>query len=100
MFVNAFGGPLKAFHYYISGMGGCITDTANDITVTTDLTYLETITDSVDGNTTPSNITVNAMWPSDGSYPPVEYTEQHVVWFDTIIQQMTHLGNHPNDLIL
>lgn len=92
MFVNAFGGPLKAFHYYISGMGGCITDTANDITVTTDLSYLETVTDSVDGTTTPSNITVNAMWPSDGSYPPVEYTEQHVVWFDTIIQQMTHLG--------
>merc|ERR1711970_1613007 len=32
------------------------------------------------------------MWPSDGGYPPVEYTEQHIVWFDTLIQQMTHLG--------
>lgn len=92
MFVNAFGGPLKAFHYYISGMGGCITDADADITVTTDNTYLERITTVVDGTTSPSNITVNAMWPSDGSYPPVEYTEQHVVWFDTIIQQMTHLG--------
>jgi hypothetical protein len=92
MFENAFGGPTKAFHYYISGMAGCITDAASDITVVTDLTYLDRQTIVVDGTTTPSNITVNAMWPSDGGYPPVEYTEQHIVWFDTLIQQMTHLG--------
>lgn len=93
-FSNALGGPVKAFHYYVSNMNGCVTETTKntDITVDYDLNYIARASVNVDGTTSPSNVTVTAMWPSDGAYPPVQFTEQHIVWFDTLIQQATHLG--------
>ena len=92
-FSNALGGPVKAFHYYVSNMNGCVTETTKgDIVVETDLNYITRASVNVDGTTSPSNVTVTAMWPSDGAYPPVQFTEQHIVWFDTLIQQATHLG--------
>ena len=33
-----------------------------------------------------------AMWPSDVSYPPVQYTEQHVVNMTDLIQPASHIG--------
>jgi hypothetical protein len=94
-FSNALGGPVKAFHYYVSNMYGCVTDPTDtsQIQVETALEYISRTTLNVDGTTgAGTNITVTAMWPSDGAYPPVQFTEQHIVWFDTLIQQATHLG--------
>ena len=99
-FSNALGGPVKAFHYYVSNMYGCVTDPENDVTVETDLSYITRASVNVDGTTSPSNVTVTAMWPSDGAYPPVQFTEQHIVWFDTLIQQATHLGKWIKNLLL
>ena len=80
-------------------MYGCVTDPENDVTVETDLSYITRASVNVDGTTSPSNVTVTAMWPSDGAYPPVQFTEQHIVWFDTLIQQATHLGKWIKNLL-
>ena len=82
-------------------MNGCVTETTkNDIVVETDLNYITRTSVNVDGTTSPSNVTVTAMWPSDGAYPPVQFTEQHIVWFDTLIQQATHLGKSRENFFL
>lgn len=73
-------------------MYGCVTDPANDVTVATDLSYLAVDTLTADGTTSPQNITLNSMWPIGGAYPPTDYAEQHVVWFEQLIQGATHLG--------
>jgi len=91
-FSNQLSGPVKAFRYYVSGMGGCVTDPAVDVTVTTSLEYLTVDTLNADSTTTPQNVTLTAMWPSGTNYPPTEYTEMHTVWFQDLIQQATHLG--------
>ena len=91
-FTNQLSGPVKAFRYYVSNMYGCVTDPAVDVTVATDLSYLAVDTLTADGTTSPQNITLNSMWPIGGAYPPTDYAEQHVVWFNQLIQGATHLG--------
>jgi len=91
-FTNQMSGPVKAFRYYVSMMNGCVTDPANDITVAVDNSYLTAETLTANAGTTPQNITLNSMWPIGGEYPPKNYAEQHVVWFDQLIQGNTHLG--------
>ena len=85
-------GPVKAFRYYVSNMYGCVTDANADITVTTSNEYLTVDTLSANAASTPQNITLNSMWPIGGAYPPTDYAEQHIVWFDELIQGATHLG--------
>jgi len=91
-FTNQLSGPVKAFRYYVSNMYGCVTDPAVDVVVTTSNEYLTVDTLTADATTTPQNITLNSMWPIGGAYPPTDYAEQHVVWFDQLIQGATHLG--------
>ena len=91
-FTNQLSGPVKAFRYYVSNMYGCVTDPANDVVVTTSNEYLIVDTLTADATTTPQNVTLNSMWPIGGSYPPTDYAEQHIVWFEQLIQGATHLG--------
>jgi len=91
-FTNQMSGPVKAFRYYVSNMYGCVTDANADISVTTSNEYLTVDTLSANAASTPQNITLNSMWPIGGAYPPTDYAEQHIVWFDQLIQGATHLG--------
>lgn len=87
-FSNQFSGPIKAFHYYVSNAAyaGCdLTDPENTVTVSVANGYLIRTSEAVD-------VDIMAMWPSDSSYPPIEYTEQHVVNLTDLIQPATHIG--------
>ena len=87
-FSNQFSGPIKAFHYYVSNAAyaGCdLSDPANSVTVSVANTFLTRTTEA-------ATVALMQLWPSDNGYPPVEYTEQHVVDLSTYIQPATHLG--------
>lgn len=90
-FSNQLSGPVKAFRYYVSNLGACLTS-GNEVDVVTDNSYVSVQTLNADSTTSPQNITMTGMWPIGSSYPPVDYNEQHMVWFDTLIQQATHMG--------
>lgn len=62
-----------------------MTDPENTVTVSVANGYLIRTSEAVD-------VDIMAMWPSDSSYPPIEYTEQHVVNLTDLIQPATHIG--------
>ena len=87
-FSNQFSGAIKAFHVYVSGAdyAGCdLSDPANQVVVSVANTYLVRTTESAE-------VDVMATWPSDSAYPPMQYTEQHVVNLTDYIQPATHIG--------
>ena len=49
-FSNQFSGAIKAFHFYVSGMSNCLTDTST-VAYAIDNSYLTVQTDTVDATT-------------------------------------------------
>ncbi|CAG5099492.1 Oidioi.mRNA.OKI2018_I69.XSR.g16548.t1.cds [Oikopleura dioica] len=87
-FSNQFSGPIRAFHYYVSGANyaGCsFTDPAVDVTVSVDNSYIVETTEA-------AVIEPLAGWPSGSSYPPVEWTENRIVNLTDYIQPASHIG--------
>jgi len=90
-FSSQFSGPIKAFHYHVSNVayGGCDLNNpanlVNLVVVSVANSYLVRTTESAE-------VDVMATWPSDSAYPPMQYTEQHVVNLTDYVQPATHSG--------
>lgn len=87
-FSNQFSGPIRSFHYYVSGANyaGCsFTDPAVDVTVSLDNSYIVSTSEA-------AVIEPLAGWPSGSSYPPVEWTENRIVNLTDYIQPASHIG--------
>lgn len=87
-FSNQFSGPIRSFHYYVSGANyaGCsFTDPAVDVTVSVANNYIVSTSEAAE-------IEPLAGWPSGSSYPPVEWTENRIVNLTDLIQPASHIG--------
>jgi len=87
-FSNQFSGPIRSFHYYVSGANyaGCsFSDPQTDVTVSVDNSYIVSTSETAE-------IEPLAGWPSGSSYPPVEWTENRIVNLTDLIQPASHIG--------
>lgn len=88
-FSSQFSGPVKAFHYYVSGAayGGCdLSDPENSVTVSVaNSQYLVRTTEATD-------VVVTDVFPSDYNYPPSTWTHQVQVNMTTLIQPDVQQG--------